>query len=420
MKFDRRVVAPALRAFVCGFLVVVPAAAQPPSAAPPPAREPVVLELPEGPPPGADLTAEEIDRVLAGVEAELDLLRGESGAVPPDALSWPDLAPLAELAPIRRVVAPSDRSMPVLTTTLRHTTLQLAPDEDIVDFVLGDSFYFDVRGTDNMAFVKPMDDRRRTTLSLVTAASRTYSFDLFSTTEFRPDEVLIVEWPESGGAGADSVASAPVPGFDPDAYDVGFVPVGVVADYRRRLAAAEQDALDVAAEAAREHARVRALREARFDDYMRVYPRRVQMRYRLTPEIRRAPLFVNQIWTDGQFTYLRSSAQESPALYSLTGVEGAEPVFVNFTLSPDGLYVVDHVLGAGYAQLHGARGEWHLWDVPPLAMLAEQPLPRGGPPHWVPTRSSKSWVRRHPRLTATLVGAGVAAVALARARPWAD
>ena len=56
-------------------------------------------------------------------------------------------------------------------------------------------------------------------------------------------------------------------------------------------------------------------------------------------------------------------------------------------------------------------GSGYLWDVPPLSLLAEVPLPRGGNgPAWVETRSSKPFVRRRGKLLAWLGVAGVGAV----------
>ncbi len=375
--------------------------------------EPVSVQMPALAAPGAVLDEAQVERRLAEVQAEIDLLGGSDGGAGADPLQpgWPDLSVLAELAPIRTVTHPRNASVPVLAATLRHTTIQLAPDEAIVDFVVGDSVYFDVRGADNVAFVKAMALGRRTRVSLVTASNRTYSFDVFATDAYRPDEVLVVEWWAAEAEGAQRPRSALVEGFDPGGLVLDFAPAGAVAAYEARIRAAEQDVRRIAEEAAREEVRIRELGSARFADYLRAYPRRVQMRYRLSEQARNAPLLLTQIWTDGQFTYLRSRSAESPALYSLTGDEGEEPVFVNYTLSPGGLYVVDHVLGAGYVQLHGARGEWHVWEVPPLSMLAELPLPRGEDgPAWVRTRSSRPFVRRRGKLLAWLGVAGAGAV----------
>ena len=372
----------------------------------------VAVEMPALPMPGEELEDEQVRQRLAEVQAEIELLggpdAGQGAGTPP---GWPDLSGVAELPPIRTVVHPRNQSVPVLTATLRHTTIQLGSDESIVDFVVGDSVYFDVRGTDNVAFVKAMATGRRTRVSLVTAASRTYSFDVFATDQYRPDEVLVVEWWASDAAEAGDDPSTLVPGFDPDGLVLDFAPAGVVSGYEVRIRAAEEDVYRIEEEAAREEIRIRELGAARVEEYLRAYPRRVQMRYRLSEQLRNAPLLVTQIWTDGQFTYLRSRSEESPALYSLTGAEGEEPVFVNYTLSPNGLYVVDHVLAAGFAQLQGARGEWHLWDVPPLSALPEVPLPRGaGEPSWVRTRTSKPFVQRRGKLLTWLGVAGAGAV----------
>lgn len=406
---------------VAAMLLPAPLWAQPPAPVVPGGADgaPVAVQMPDLPAPGEVLDDAEVDRRLREVEAEIEMLGGSGPAADGVPLhpGWPDLRALAELPPIRNVRHPRNQSVPVLTATLRHTTIQLADDESIVDFVVGDSVYFDVRGADNVAFVKAMALGRRTRLSLVTASNRTYSFDVFATEAHRPDEVLVVDWWAGGDEGEGDNGEGPslVPGFDPDGLVLDFAPAGVVAGYEAQIRAAEQDVRRIEEDAAREEIRIRELGSRRFGEYLRAYPRRVQMRYRLSEEARAAPLLLTQIWTDGQFTYLRSRSEESPALYSLTGNEGEEPVFVNYTLSPNGLYVVDHVLGAGFAQLQGARGEWHLWDTPPLSLLTEVALPRGGDgPRWVETRSSRPFVRRRGKLLAWVGVAAVGAVVTLR------
>ena len=400
-------------ALLVALLLFVPASAvaQPMTAPPPVVSDPTaVVALPTATiPVDLDLSTDDIETALREAEAEIALLaEPASSSVVPD---WPDLAPLADLPPIRTVMHPADRSIPVLTTMLRHTTLLLPPEESIVDYVVGDSAYFDLRGADNVAYVKAMGDRRRTQVTLVTNMNRAYSFDIFAVSDFRPDEVLTIRWPSDPA----EQGSALVPGFDPSSLQIDFAPSGIVDQYRDRIRSAEADALRVTEDAASEEARIRELGFTRFEEFLESYPQRVQFRYRLSSELRAAPLFVTQLWTDGTFTYMRSRSQESPALYSLTGVEGDDPVLVNVTLRPDGLYVVDHVLAAGYAQLQGSRGDWFLWDVPPLAMLSEMPLPRGDQgPDWVRTRRSLSWVKRHPRLFGMLLAGGVGTATLVK------
>ena len=61
------------------------------------------------------------------------------------------------------------------------------------------------------------------------------------------------------------------------------------------------------------------------------------------------------MWHDGEFTYLRSHAQESPALYEL--LDG-EPALVAYDLTEDGLYIARHVLGDGWLQIGDERASW--------------------------------------------------------------
>lgn len=400
--------------FALSLLLLVPAvaAAQPPIVSEPGvtvAIPPLISQEDSPPPLDAVPDADTLEGELRDIEAQIDLL-SQGLADPGAATAWPELDSVAALPPIRTVVHPPDRSVTVITTTLRHTTLQLPPDESIVDFVVGDAFYFDLRGGDNVAYVKALDDDRRTQVTLVTNQDHAYSFDVFSTTRYRPDEVLTVQWtPEddSRPGGPPGVRSSRG-GLRPEPVELTFASSTLIDDYRERIAEAEADAFRIRQDGAAEEAQVRSLGLQRFEEFFGSYPARVQHRYRLSAEIRAPPLFVTQIWTDGQFTYLRSRSQESPALYSLSGEQASEPVLVNVDLKPDGLYIVDHVLGAGYAQLQGVRGDWFLWDVPPVGMLSELPLPRGEEgPEWIRTRASLPWFKRHPRLFATLVSAGL-------------
>jgi len=61
------------------------------------------------------------------------------------------------------------------------------------------------------------------------------------------------------------------------------------------------------------------------------------------------------MWHDGRFTYLRSNAQESPALYEL---KDGEPALVAFDLGGDGLYIARHVLADGWLQIGDKRLRW--------------------------------------------------------------
>ena len=72
------------------------------------------------------------------------------------------------------------------------------------------------------------------------------------------------------------------------------------------------------------------------------YPMRLKFPYRLEDKAHKWPFLVEGMWHDGQFTYLRSNAQESPALYE---EKEGKPSLVAYDLGEDGLYIARHVLG---------------------------------------------------------------------------
>ena len=99
----------------------------------------------------------------------------------------------------------------------------------------------------------------------------------------------------------------------------------------------------------------RAAAEAEIEAFRASYPERLRFEYRLDRDASRRPFLVEAMWHDGRFTYLRSRAQEAPALYEL---KDGEPALVAFDLGRDGLYVARHVLGDGWLQIGDERLRW--------------------------------------------------------------
>ena len=385
----------------------------------------VALPAPaQPPPPPGGVAPEQLQAVLDQVRQELAAqgLDSADDIEQPDAglASWPDLTSDAAQPPIRELEHPADRSVRILTQPLRHTTIMLGPNERIVDIVVGDAIYFEATGADNVVFIKPMQPDRRTSLSLTTNYDRTYAFDVFATEAYRPDEVVRVLWADDAVVeepedGRDGVGPGLVRGFAERRFELDIVPVARLGQLREQIALVRSQHARVEEDAAAQLASVEQLADARYQEFLRTYPRRIEARYRLSPEIQSAPLFVHQMFTDGQFTYARSTAQESPAFYTLTGADGSEPRLVNVRLTPDGFYLIDHVVAAGFAQLHGARGEWHVWDLPPMSLLPEvvaAGLPQDGlPPRWIRAGEARSWRAKHPKLLKWIIGGGVTGVA---------
>ena len=227
-----------------------------------------------------------------------------------------------------------------LRTRVRHTTLIVLPaGENILDFVVGDAEYWHLTGAANVAFVKPLAADAATNIALVCESGRIYSF-LVAEDSREPPHLLVRvesgtegERPSGGGAGGGRPA---------------FVARSEVAAYRQMAAEAAETARRV-----REAAELRAASE--IDAFRAAYPARLAFEYRLDADAARRPFLVEAMWHDGEFTYLRSRAQESAALYEL---RDGEPALVAYDLSADGLYIARHVLADGWLQIGEERTGW--------------------------------------------------------------
>ena len=215
---------------------------------------------------------------------------------------------------------------------VRHTTVIVLPvDERILDFVAGDSEYWHLTGAANVAYLKPLAEDASTNIALVCESGRIYSFLVSEHGDEPPHLVVRIE----AGAEAAGISGAGLPAF---------VARSEVAAYR-----------EMAAEAAEAARRVRAAADAEIETFRASYPTRLRFEYRLDRDASRRPFLVEAMWHDGQFTYLRSRAQEAPALYEL---RDGDPSLVAFDLGEDGLYVARRVLGDGWLQIGDERTGW--------------------------------------------------------------
>ena len=339
-----------------------------PQPAPPaPAGAPAAAQVPAGTDPLAELEAE-LDASNAEIAA------AESAAMLPS--DWPDLTGVDLLASIRDVEPPEDRPVPVLLDRFQVTLFKLPPSEPVVDIVIGDPLYFETSGEGTEVYVKPMQVPRRTSLLLTTRGGADYSFDLFATAAYAPD--VQVRLRSSRPVDEEPVRRRPD-------FRLRFGTLGDLRAQRAEAAALRSRIGDVEQDATARIADIDSARLARMRTAQQRYAESIEQRYWMSPELSAPPLLVSQIWTDGQFTFLRSTAQEAPALYALAGEDADEPVLVNYELNPEGLYVVDHVMSAGWAQLGDIRGEWGLWERPDLDRLSDLSLPvRPGAPDLAP------------------------------------
>ena len=215
---------------------------------------------------------------------------------------------------------------------VRHTTVIVLPaGERILDFVAGDSEYWHLTGAANVAYLKPLAEDAATNIALVCESGRIYSFLVAEHGEEPPHLVVRVE----AGANAAGMSGSGAPAF---------VARSEVAAYR-----------EMAAEAVEAARGARAAAEAEIEAFRASYPERLRFEYRLDRDASKRPFLVEAMWHDGQFTYLRSRAQESPALYEF---RDGEPALVAFDLTEDGLYVARRVLADGWLQIGDERLRW--------------------------------------------------------------
>ena len=231
-----------------------------------------------------------------------------------------------------------------VTTRIRHTTvIQLPPAENILDFIVGDSEYWHLTGAANLAFLKPIGEGVTTNVALVCESGRIYAF-LVTERDAPPHLIVRV------GADPDSTtpAGVPVPAF---------VARSRVAEYQL-MAEQSREAVHVAQiEAEAQIAAIRQDAAAQVNEFRSTYPTRLQFPYELDDKAARWPFLVHGMWHDGQFTYVRSTAQETPALYEN---RDGEPTLIPYDLQQDGLFIVRRLVGSGWLQLGRDRAGWKI------------------------------------------------------------
>ena len=259
-----------------------------------------------------------------------------------------DDAPTAAAEPggaaVLRVDDVADQIIRVMTR-IRHTTvIQLPAHETILDFIVGDSEYWHLTGAANLAFLKPIGERVTTNVALVCESGRIYSF--LVTERAAPPHLVI-------RIGADGDA--------PPAGGGGHIPAFVsrdrVAEYQQMVEQSRQTVVAVRTEAEEEIAAVRQEATALVDRFRATYPTQLKFPYELDEKAARWPFLVEGMWHDGQFTYLRSTAQETPALYEN---KDGQPSLIPYDLEADGLLIVRRLIGRGWLQIGRKRVGWNV------------------------------------------------------------
>ena len=246
--------------------------------------------------------------------------------------------------PVLRVVETEDQIVRIRAKT-RHTTVIVLPaTETVLDFVVGDSEYWHLTGAAHIAFLKPVAEGVTTNVALVCASGRIYSFLVTERGSSDPHLVVRIEAQEKNG-----------PGISTARHEPAFVARGQVAAYQQMADTAMKTAKAAQVDADSRIADAAALAAVETEAFRADYPTRLKFPYRLNKKALEWPFLVEGMWHDGQFTYLRSNAQESPALYE---IKDGKPALVAYDLTEDGLYVVRHLLGDGWLQIGKQKAQW--------------------------------------------------------------
>ena len=219
-----------------------------------------------------------------------------------------------------RTVTYDPKDIVAIPTQIRFTTVVILPEsERIVDFVVGDKAFWVIEGIQNFAYIKPSKAGASTNVTLITANGKLYSFVLneVSDVDGTPDLKIFIQDSEPELAPARP----------------RFVPIEEADNLREALVQVVQDA------------------ENDKERFRREYGKQLHFVYKFKKN--KKPFFVSAIYHDGKFTYIRSDAQEKPALYEYTEDNGTLNL-VNFQME-DGLYIVPKVLERGRLSIGKSR-----------------------------------------------------------------
>ena len=245
---------------------------------------------------------------------------------------------------VLRIIEAQDQIVRIQAKT-RHTTVIVLPAaEDILDFVVGDSEYWHLTGAANLAFLKPIAEGVTTNVALVCESGRIYSFLVTEESAGEPHLIVRVEHPQIDD-----------PRISPGVNTPAFVRRSQVTAYQEMAETAMKTVATVQEEAEVRVAEAKAQAEGETEAFRSDYPTRLNFPYRLEDKAIKWPFLVEGMWNDGQFTYLRSNAQETPALYE---EKDGKPALVAYDLEEDGLYIARHVLGNGWLQIGKEKAKW--------------------------------------------------------------
>lgn len=244
--------------------------------------------------------------------------------------SPPPVSPPAS-PPSRRVVMGPTDVVSVRAKVDYTTMFLLPPSEEIIEATCGNKENWIVNGFQHLAYVKPVREGSRSNLNLLTKAGNVYSFVLteISAEGGEPDLKLFIE---------------PKEDF-PKGKAVRFVSAEELDASRRELQTAKQ-------KAAEEERQLKEESEREVRRFRSEYPLRLEF-YSIRTEGIRPPYKVKAIFTDGMFTYIKTTPGTTVFVR-----EWASSEYIDVICEQKGdLFIAPGVLPSGYV----STGKKHIY-----------------------------------------------------------
>jgi type IV secretion system protein VirB9 len=239
------------------------------------------------------------------------------------ALALPPVAAVAQDASARTVQYHSQDIVPI-HAKLKYTTLiEVPPSEKIMEAATGDKDFWIVDVVGNFCFVHPAKAGISSNLNLITDKGNIYSFTLedVSGTSATPDLKVLIEPADRSAIVA---ASGPPQ----------FVPAAQLEQSRQQLTALQSHV------------------EQAVDEFKSAYP--VLLKFDYTYKENEAPFYIQSIYHDDKFTFIKTNAPEKFSIYEM---KDGKPNLITYDLR-DGTYIIPKVMESGYVELGKKRMEF--------------------------------------------------------------
>ena len=223
-----------------------------------------------------------------------------------------------------RTVQYHSQDIVAIRAKVKYTTLiELPTTEKIIEAATGDKEFWIVDAVGNFCFVHPAKQGIASNLNLITDKGNIYTFTLedVSSSSKTPDlKVIIVPADRSAIVAASGPAQ--------------FVPAAQLEQSREQLATLQSHVAQAV------------------DEYKSAYP--MQLKFDYVYKANEAPFYIQSIYHDDKFTYIKTNAPEKFSVYEM---KDDKPNLITYDLR-EGTYIIPKVMDSGYVELGKKKMEF--------------------------------------------------------------